>query len=364
MIRITRIMAKLFPLWLVILFYFSRLARSSPLAPALYVFGDSLFDSGNNNLLPTLAKADYLPYGVNFDQGVTGRFTNGKTVADFIADYLGLPNPPPYLSIRGSAAVTGLNYASGSCGILPETGSQYGKCLNMKDQIDLFEITTTYNTSELRRYFKNPQDFSHYLSKSIFIFSVGNNDYINNYLERQFSIRKNYSPRSFAQLLVDELAQHFQRLYKLGARKVIMFELGPLGCLPSITRKRNHGTKCVEEINQLASYFNERLPPMLNNLTSTLQGSTFVLGHANWLAYDAIQNPTKYALMDARNPCCTTWLNGTSGCIPFLTPCDGTNNHFFWDAYHLTESACSVIASGCFNDSSVCSPFIKQLVEI
>ncbi|XP_024023285.1 GDSL esterase/lipase 7-like [Morus notabilis] len=109
MIRITRIMAKLFPLWLVILFYFSRLARSSPLAPALYVFGDSLFDSGNNNLLPTLAKADYLPYGVNFDQGVTGRFTNGKTVADFIADYLGLPNPPPYLSIRGSAAKLAAN---------------------------------------------------------------------------------------------------------------------------------------------------------------------------------------------------------------------------------------------------------------
>lgn len=57
---------------------------SPPLAPALYVFGDSLFDSGNNNLLPTLTRANYLPYGVNFPGGVTGRFTNGRTVADFI----------------------------------------------------------------------------------------------------------------------------------------------------------------------------------------------------------------------------------------------------------------------------------------
>lgn len=73
-----------------------------------------------------------------------------------------------------------------------------------------------------------------------------------------------------------------------------MFEIGPLGCLPSITRTRKHGGQCVEEVNQLASDFNERLRPMLNNLTSTLHGSTFVLGHANWLGFDAIQNPSKY----------------------------------------------------------------------
>lgn len=58
--------------------------HSSPLAPALYVFGDSLFDSGNNNFLPTLAKADYPPYGVNFPEGATGRFTDGKTIPDIM----------------------------------------------------------------------------------------------------------------------------------------------------------------------------------------------------------------------------------------------------------------------------------------
>lgn len=56
----------------------------SQLAPALYVMGDSLFDSGNNNLLPTLAKANFLPYGHNFARGSTGRFTNGRTIVDFI----------------------------------------------------------------------------------------------------------------------------------------------------------------------------------------------------------------------------------------------------------------------------------------
>lgn len=76
--------------WLVIFSRFlsgnsdSRLAQASGLAPALYVLGDSLLDSGNNNFLPTLAKANFQPYGVNFPNGATGRFTNGRTVADFI----------------------------------------------------------------------------------------------------------------------------------------------------------------------------------------------------------------------------------------------------------------------------------------
>ncbi|KAK6928042.1 GDSL lipase/esterase, partial [Dillenia turbinata] len=53
-------------------------------APALYLFGDSLLDGGNNNHLPTIAKVNYPPYGNNFPQGITGRFTNGKTIGDFV----------------------------------------------------------------------------------------------------------------------------------------------------------------------------------------------------------------------------------------------------------------------------------------
>jgi len=62
--------------------------RGKRLAPALYILGDSLVDSGNNNLLPTLAKANFKPYGVTFFRGPTGRFTNGRTVADFIGIYI------------------------------------------------------------------------------------------------------------------------------------------------------------------------------------------------------------------------------------------------------------------------------------
>jgi len=52
--------------------------------PAMFIFGDSLIDNGNNNNLPSLAKANYYPYGIDFNGGPTGRFSNGYTMVDEI----------------------------------------------------------------------------------------------------------------------------------------------------------------------------------------------------------------------------------------------------------------------------------------
>ncbi|KAH6774629.1 hypothetical protein C2S52_002378 [Perilla frutescens var. hirtella] len=340
--------------------------ESEGLAPALYVLGDSLFDSGNNNLLPTLAKADFSPYGMDFDKArPTGRFTNGRTIVDFIAEFLGLPYAPPYMNLSLRKMVTtGLNFASGSCGILPQTGTDLGKCLNFPEQIDLFEKIVK---EELPKSYKNIGELSNYLSKSIFVISIGSNDYINNYIDtRLYDTSNRYTPQSFATLLITNLSLQLQRLYGLGARKVITFEIGPIGCIPSITRQFKHNGACVEEINQLAILFNNQLAPMLQNLTSTLQNSSFILGHGYWLGYDAAITPSKYGLIDSSNPCCVTWLNGTSSCIPGLggLACDNPQKHYFFDGYHLTETLYKTIATLCFNASSLCIPKnIMQLVS-
>lgn len=52
--------------------------------PCYFNFGDSVTDNGNNNLLVTTSKSNYPPYGIDFPDGPTGRFTNGQTFADFI----------------------------------------------------------------------------------------------------------------------------------------------------------------------------------------------------------------------------------------------------------------------------------------
>jgi hypothetical protein len=65
-----------------------RAAAAAPAVPALFVFGDSLIDSGNNNNLASLAKANYFPYGIDFDGGPTGRFSNGYTIVDELGTYV------------------------------------------------------------------------------------------------------------------------------------------------------------------------------------------------------------------------------------------------------------------------------------
>ncbi|KAK9019994.1 hypothetical protein V6N11_054492 [Hibiscus sabdariffa] len=76
--------------------------------PALYVFGDSIIDAGNNNYLDTITRANYTPYGTDFGASQpTGRYTNGRTVVDFIG----------MSAAEVENTLTGVNYGSGSGGI-------------------------------------------------------------------------------------------------------------------------------------------------------------------------------------------------------------------------------------------------------
>ena len=63
-----------------------RVICSSSSDSGLFVFGDSLLDTGSNNYLPvSLVKATFPPYGIDFPGGKpTGRFGNGKIYTDFV----------------------------------------------------------------------------------------------------------------------------------------------------------------------------------------------------------------------------------------------------------------------------------------
>jgi hypothetical protein len=54
--------------------------------PAVFAFGDSIFDTGNNNNLLTLSKCNFPPYGRDYYGGkATGRFGNGRVLSDLIS---------------------------------------------------------------------------------------------------------------------------------------------------------------------------------------------------------------------------------------------------------------------------------------
>ena len=76
----------LFNLILFVLFYDTMAVIKLPpneTYPAVFVFGDSTVDTGNNN--NRISRANYRPYGNDFKGKVaTGRFSNGKVPSDMI----------------------------------------------------------------------------------------------------------------------------------------------------------------------------------------------------------------------------------------------------------------------------------------
>lgn len=56
---------------------------------ALFIFGDSYFDVGNNNYIntSTLDQANFWPYGKSYFNSPTGRFSDGRLISDFIGKH-------------------------------------------------------------------------------------------------------------------------------------------------------------------------------------------------------------------------------------------------------------------------------------
>ncbi|KAG0537057.1 hypothetical protein BDA96_03G115100 [Sorghum bicolor] len=208
--------------------------QQPPLAPCMYVFGDSLVDNGNNNDILSLARANYRPYGIDFHEGPPGRFTNGRTMVDFLSDMLRLRPPllPPYATARPEDLPRGVNFASGASGILPETGNNLGGHYPLSEQVDHFRaaVSDMGNTSEFRG---NATKVAAHLGRCIFFVGMGSNDYLNNYfMPDYYDTARRYSPRDYAALLLQGYSDQLTQLYGLGARKFVVAGVGLIGCIP------------------------------------------------------------------------------------------------------------------------------------
>ncbi|KAJ0986818.1 hypothetical protein J5N97_005174 [Dioscorea zingiberensis] len=290
--------------------------------PAIFIFGDSLIDNGNNNYLPSIAKANYFPYGIDYGMP-TGRFSNGLTVMDYAARWLGFPYPPPYLSMESKTTkiMKGVNYASAAAGILASTGRHY------------------------------------YLANSIFLINIGSNDYINNYLlPNMYTSSQTYSPKAFADLLINTFTDQLTRLYRLGARKMVLVGIGPLGCIPSqLSMNNSSNGACIQRVNDIVSEFNQLLLPLSTSLISSLPGSYFVYHNTYDTFSDMVHNPSNYVTNQA---CCGSGkYGGTMSCLPMQQPCGSREQFIFWDSFHPTQAANAILAERCYSPSATeCHP--------
>lgn len=150
-------------------------AKSSNIS-AVFAFGDSTLDSGNNDNLLTLVRADHPPYGQNFPGRVpTGRFSNGKLITDFLTSAIHLKDAlPPNLAIGLSAddLSTGLSFASAGSGY-DDLTAQSSVVLTMDQQLRYF-------SDYMRRMSIAGKD-NKFLSDAVFVIGAGSNDMIMNF---------------------------------------------------------------------------------------------------------------------------------------------------------------------------------------
>ncbi|KAG5542975.1 hypothetical protein RHGRI_015912 [Rhododendron griersonianum] len=266
--------------------------------PAVIVFGDSIVDQGNNNNIKTLVKCNFPPYGKDFMGGKpTGRFSNGKTPADMMAEELGIKELiPAYLdpNLQDKDLPTGVSFASGATGFDPQTPAIVS-VISLDEQMKMFKEYIGRLKGMV-----GEERTNFILTNSIYLVVAGSDDLANTYFT--IGIRRlQYNVNSYTDLMVRGASNFVKELHELGAKRIGVFGAAPIGCLPS-QRTLGGGIlvrHCAENYNQAAQMFNAKVPVALSSLKSSLNDAKARLVYIDIYnpLLDLIQNHEKYDLV-------------------------------------------------------------------
>lgn len=319
--------------------------ESSALVPAIITFGDSAVDVGNNDYLPTLFKANFPPYGRDFiNHQPTGRFCNGKLATDITAETLGFKTyAPAYLSPQASGKnlLIGANFASAASGY-DEKAAHISHAIPLSQQLKYYK---EYQTKLAK--VAGTKKAATIIKEAIYILSAGNSDFLQNYYVNPL-VNKVYTPDQYSNFLVGAFTSFVKELYGLGARKLGVTSLPPLGCLPlAITLFGFHDNGCVSRINTDAQAFNKKINSAATSLKKQLPGLKIVIFDIYKPLYDLIRSPSKFGFSEARRGCCGTGIVETTSflCNPkSIGTCSNATQYVFWDSVHPSQAANQVLA--------------------
>ena len=323
---------------------FLNVTNGQPLVPAIFTFGDSIVDVGNNNYQLTIVKANFPPYGRDFENHFpTGRFCNGKLATDFIADILGFTSyQPAYLNLKtkGKNLLNGANFASASSGYFELTSKLYSS-IPLSKQLEYYKECQTKLVEAAGQ-----SSASSIISDAIYLISAGTSDFVQNYYINPL-LNKLYTTDQFSDTLLRCYSNFIQSLYALGARRIGVTSLPPIGCLPAvITLFGAHINECVTSLNSDAINFNEKLNTTSQNLKNMLPGLNLVVFDIYQPLYDLATKPSENGFFEARKACCGTGLIEVSILCnkKSIGTCANASEYVFWDGFHPSEAANKVLA--------------------
>ncbi|KAF5735928.1 hypothetical protein HS088_TW14G00058 [Tripterygium wilfordii] len=202
-------------------------------------------------------------------------------IKDLLPAYL-----DPNLTIRDLH--TGVSFASAGSGYDPLT-AKLVSVLSLSDQLHLFK-------DYLRKikHVMGEETMGRILAKGIFIVCAGGDDIVNTYFPTLFRII-DHDIHSYTDLMVKSASSFYQELHKLGVRRIGVFGVSTMGCLPSQrTTRGGIQRKCSASENQASQIFNSKLSSEIDVLNENLVDLKLVYFDSYHSLLHLVSNPSQY----------------------------------------------------------------------
>ena len=139
------------------------------------------------------------------------------------------------------------------------------------------------------------------LREALYLISIGTNDFLENYYtmpnrQSQFTIEQ------YQDFLIGLAHNFIQTLYGLGARKITLTGVPPMGCLPlerAVNILDRHD--CVKRYNNVALEFNVKLKGLVAKLNKELHGLKLVFSNIYDIFQQIVRRPSIYGKFRFRN---------------------------------------------------------------
>ncbi|MDF5733577.1 MAG: SGNH/GDSL hydrolase family protein [Rhizonema sp. PD38] len=289
----------------------------------LYVFGDSLSDTGNTFSVsgglgnPTKAIPPYPPY-------FRGRFSNNKVWVDYLGDRLGL-TPTLFTAIQSTTTIPkqGINFAFGGANsgignaVVPDAHLP-----GVLEQVGLFTQRLQAN--------KQKAD-----PKALYAVWGGANDYL-------------FANSTNVNQTVKNILDSVTLLTQAGAKNILVFNLPDIGKSPFAYPKGISG-----QLTNVSASHNSALASALNQFSSSNPSVNIIRVDINSLFNQVIASPVNFGFKNTTTSCVTGNFENIK------SVCNHPNDFLFFDAVHPTTGAHRLVADAALsaiNANSVPKP--------